>query len=244
MMSQIEQHPVPRNDRQPFDLRWGSESVLTDDPEQLTSSIPVGGVIKRTIDLFIAGLALVFASPVMLAATAAIYVTMGRPIIFAHRRVGFGGKTFRCYKFRTMVNNAEERLAAYLEENPEAMQMWVEQQKLKHDPRVTALGHLLRRSSIDELPQLFNVLAGEMSCIGPRPVTESELTDRYGRHSRYYKRVRPGLTGLWQVSGRTNLSYRKRISLDCLYVRKWSLLLDMQILLKTVPALMRFRDSA
>lgn len=210
----------------------------------LSNDLATGGIVKRAIDIAVASAAIIVASPIMLIAALAIYATMGRPIIFSHERVGFNGSTFRCYKFRSMVSDAQERLSEYLASNPEAKRMWMEEQKLKDDPRVTSLGRLLRRSSIDELPQLFNVLKGDMSCIGPRPVTEGELTHRYGSRARYYKKVRPGITGLWQVSGRSNLSYKQRMTLDCAYVRRWSLLLDIYILLKTVPAVLRVRDSA
>lgn len=223
---------------------WQYHPVLSQDHSTSPDRTPNGGTAKRVCDIVIASTAIVLASPLMLAAALAIYLTMGRPVIFSHQRVGLHGRVFRCYKFRTMVNGAQERLNAYLASNPEASMMWNEQQKLPDDPRVTQLGRLLRRSSIDELPQLFNIIRGDMSCVGPRPVTDSELIERYGDRARYYRRTRPGLTGLWQVSGRSSLSYRRRIALDCAYVRRWSLLLDFYIMLKTVPALLRFRDSA
>lgn len=243
-MSRVERYviqPAFRNS-----LKSGWRSLLTSTAEFATPSgkLPAGGRTKRVMDLIIASLALVVAAPIMLAAAVLIYLRMGRPIIFAHDRVGFGGKMFRCFKFRTMVTDAQQRLEEYLTSNPEARQMWEQQQKLKADPRVTSLGRLLRQSSIDELPQLFNILRGDMSCVGPRPVTPIELQERYGRRARYYNRVRPGLTGLWQVSGRSSLSYRSRVALDCAYVRRCSPLLDLMILVKTLPAVMRFKDSA
>lgn len=200
--------------------------------------------MKRAIDMVIALGTLIISSPIILATMIIIYIRMGRPIFFAHDRVGFDGRTFRCYKFRTMVVDAEKRLEEYLAANPAAAQMWRDQQKLKEDPRVTPIGRLLRQSSVDELPQLYNVLRGDMSCIGPRPITLGELKERFGRRARYYTQVRPGITGLWQVSGRSNVSYRDRILLDCAYVRKWSLLLDLKILAKTLPAILKFRDTA
>jgi exopolysaccharide production protein ExoY len=205
--------------------------------------MPVGGGVKRCFDLTIALATLIVMAPTMLLAAAMIYLTMGRPIFFVQQRVGFGRKMFGCYKFRTMVADANEKLAAYLAQNPEAAAMWREKQKLIHDPRITWIGHVLRKSSLDELPQLFNVLAGHMSCIGPRPVLADELR-RYGRHDRVYAKARPGLTGMWQISGRTNTTYSHRVLCDCYYIRRWSLRLDMAILFKTVPAVMRFDEAA
>ncbi len=204
---------------------------------------PVGGFGKRATDIVIASMALILIAPLMLAVSALIYLTMGRPVLFAQQRVGANGVSFRCYKFRSMVTNAQEKLAQYLTENPEAARMWQETQKLKDDPRITPLGHILRKTSIDELPQLFNVLRGDMSCIGPRPVLASEL-QRYGKHAAEYLKAKPGLTGLWQVSGRSNTGYAERVKLDRFYVRRWSFWLDLVILLKTIPALMRLDDTA
>jgi len=243
-MSRIDRHFVQQAHDEGITKSWRFPPTLTHDQNALPDQTPHGGTAKRICDIVIASIALVVALPIMLAAALAIYLTMGRPVIFSHHRVGLHGRNFRCYKFRTMLNGAQDRLNAYLADNPEASKMWAEQHKLPHDPRVTPLGRLLRCSSIDELPQLFNVIRGEMSCVGPRPVTLSELRDRYGDRARYYRKTRPGLTGLWQVSGRSSLSYRRRIALDCAYVRRWSLLLDVYIMLKTVPALLRFGDSA
>lgn len=243
-MFKSDRHTLPHTHDEGLSHNWQFDSPFSHDHSTFPDQAPIGGTKKRVSDIVIASLALVLASPLMLAAALAIGLTMGRPVIFSHQRVGLHGRLFRCYKFRTMVNGAQDRLDTYLSNNPEASTMWAEQQKLPDDPRVTPLGHLLRRSSIDELPQLFNVLRGEMSCVGPRPVTNSELSDRYGNRARYYRKTRPGLTGLWQVSGRSSLSYRRRITLDCTYVRRWSLLRDLYIMLKTIPALMRFRDSA
>ncbi len=204
---------------------------------------PLGGYMKRALDIAIAGSMLLILAPVMLMTAALIYLTMGRPIFYADERVGFNRSVFRCYKFRTMVRNAKDKLAAYLENNPEAAFEWRLTQKLKDDPRVTPLGKLLRKSSLDELPQLVNALCGDMTCVGPRPVTAGELA-RYGASARYYVKTRPGLTGLWQVSGRSNTSYRYRVVLDRSYVTSWSIWSDIWILMRTAPAVLRFRDSA
>jgi exopolysaccharide production protein ExoY len=204
---------------------------------------PLGGYLKRGLDIVIASLMLISLAPILIMIALIIYFTMGRPIFFGHESIGYNGIPFRCYKFRTMVTDAKERLALYLANNPAAAAEWQATQKLKDDPRVTRYGQLLRKSSLDELPQLINTLRGEMTCVGPRPVTADELR-RYGPSARHYLRVRPGLTGLWQVSGRSNTSYRYRVVLDRTYVTSWSISLDVQILLKTAPALFRLRDSA
>jgi exopolysaccharide production protein ExoY len=200
---------------------------------------PLGGWFKRAADLLIAAIALVLAAPVMLVVALLIKMTLGGPTLFSHGRVGFRGKPFNCYKFRSMVANSDELLTQHLANNPEAAREWEEFRKLRNDPRVTLLGQMLRKSSLDELPQLFNVLRGEMSCVGPRPIVQEELC-RYGSHVGEYFQARPGLTGLWQVSGRSSTDYAERVSLDSHYVRNWSPWLDLVILLRTVIAVMRF----
>ena len=202
----------------------------------------IGGFAKRLTDVVIASIALVALAPLMLTIAALVRLTMGGPAIFAHTRVGLNGRAFRCYKFRTMINGAEDHLSHYLTQNPELNRQWQEAQKLGRDPRITTFGALLRKSSLDELPQLFNVLRGDMSCVGPRPIVSTEL-DRYGADVQHYLRSRPGLTGLWQISGRSNVSYGKRVVLDSLYVRNWSMLLDLAILIRTIPALLKFDDA-
>ena len=162
----------------------------------------------------------------------------GSSIIYRHRRVGRDGKMFSCLKFRTMVPNAEQVLRELLESNPELQAEWVRDHKLRHDPRVTSLGRFLRRTSLDELPQLLNVLRGEMSLVGPRPVVREELL-RYGRSVGTYLAAKPGITGLWQVTGRNNTDYRRRVVLDTYYVRNQNLLLDLYILVKTTGVVLR-----
>jgi Undecaprenyl-phosphate galactose phosphotransferase WbaP len=156
----------------------------------------------------------------------------GGSVLYRHRRVGRGGQMFSCLKFRTMVPNADQALRELLESNPELQAEWVRDHKLRNDPRVTRLGRFLRRTSLDELPQLLNVLRGEMSLVGPRPVVREELL-RYGRSVGTYLTVKPGITGLWQVTGRNNTDYRRRVVLDTYYVRNQNLLLDLYILAKT-----------
>jgi exopolysaccharide production protein ExoY len=156
----------------------------------------------------------------------------GGSVIYRHRRVGRDGQMFFCLKFRTMVPNADQVLRDLLERDPELRAEWVRDHKLRHDPRVTRLGRFLRRTSLDELPQLLNVLKGEMSLVGPRPVVREELL-RYGRNVGIYLAAKPGITGLWQVTGRNNTDYRRRVVLDTYYVRNQNLILDLYILAKT-----------
>ena len=198
---------------------------------------------KRSIDVVIAGTTLLLLAPLMIMVAILIRRSMGGPVFYMHPRVGQDGKMFNCIKFRTMATNGDEILARYLAANPEAAKEWRDTRKLRHDPRVTPVGQFLRKSSIDELPQLINVLRGEMSCVGPRPIVEEELTKR-GRGGRSYVLVRPGLTGLWQVSGRNRLTERARVRFDNYYARKWSLWLDLQILFRTPAALLRFGDTS
>lgn len=157
----------------------------------------------------------------------------GGHAFFSHERVGQGGKHFKCYKFRSMVLNAEYVLKELLEHDPEARAAWEKNFKLKNDPRINSFGHFLRRTSLDELPQLWNVLKGEMSLVGPRPVVSAEL-DRYGDDVVYYLMVKPGMTGLWQVSGRSDVDYETRVYFDTWYVKNWSLWADIAILFKTI----------
>jgi len=202
----------------------------------------VGGRPKRLLDIAVAVTALLLACPLMLMVAALVKLTTGGPVIFAHPRIGLNGTTFRCLKFRSMVVDGDAVLTRHLEENPAAAREWRETRKLKNDPRITPFCRLLRKSSLDELPQLFNVLRGEMSCVGPRPVVASELA-YYGAHVGYYLRARPGMTGMWQVSGRSTRSYRDRVVLDCVYVRRWSIWLDIAVLMWTIPAVLEFAHA-
>lgn len=188
-------------------------------------------VLKRFVDVIGAIiLGLVF-SPLIVAIVFLMRRSRGS-VIYRHRRVGRGGQMFSCLKFRTMVPNADQVLRELLENSPELRAEWVRDHKLRHDPRVTALGRFLRRTSLDELPQLLNVLRGEMSLVGPRPVVREELL-RYGRNVTTYLAAKPGITGLWQVTGRNDTDYRRRVVLDSYYVRNQNLLLDLYILAKT-----------
>lgn len=187
---------------------------------------------KRLFDTVAAALLLVTLSPVLLL-LALLIRRDGGPALFAHPRIGKQGRVFNCYKFRTMVVDAEQQLEQLLQKRPELRHQWQRERKLRHDPRVSPIGRLLRRTSLDELPQLINVVRGEMSLVGPRPVVRAELP-RYGDEVGYYLMVRPGMTGLWQVSGRNDVDYDTRVYLDTWYVKNWSLWHDLVILIKTV----------
>jgi exopolysaccharide production protein ExoY len=208
-----------------------------------SSGRPLGGLVKRGLDIAVASVALVLLAPLLLIVGLSIRLTMGGPVLFTHTRVGYGGRSFPCLKFRTMVNDADTALQDHLFRNSAARAEWQAGRKLRGDPRITRLGSLLRRSSIDELPQLFNVVMGHMSCVGPRPVVVEEIP-RYGWAWRDYIKACPGMTGLWQVSGRNRLSYRTRVALDRKYVRQWSAMGDIRILLRTIPAVLRTDDTA
>ncbi len=199
--------------------------------------------MKRFVDVVLALTVLVLASPVMLIVALSIRIATGGPALYSHERIGFKGQSFKCYKFRSMVANSDEILREHLAGNAEAAREWQDNHKLKNDPRITFLGALLRKSSIDELPQLFNVLKGQMSCIGPRPIVQDELW-RYGASVGDYLATRPGLTGLWQVTGRSSTDYARRVELDSYYVHNWSLWVDVKILIRTVFAVMRFDEAA
>lgn len=186
-------------------------------------------------------LLLLVLSPLFVLIAVAIWVSDGAPV-FAHWRVGQRGRVFRCLKFRTMYRDAEQRLASILEHDANARAQWRRDQKLEPDPRITPVGRVLRATSLDELPQLLNVLRGEMVLVGPRPVTVPELA-RYGASRWHYFSVHPGLTGLWQVSGRSNTTYDERVALDRHYVEQRSLSMDVSILLRTVLIVLR-REGA
>jgi exopolysaccharide production protein ExoY len=201
-------------------------------------------VAGRVIDLTIATFVLAMMLPALLIIALFIWSADGASPIFAHRRVGRGKRLFPCYKFRTMVPDAEKRLRAFLEQNASAAEEWRRDRKLRDDPRVTALGRFLRKSSLDEIPQLVNVLLGHMTLVGPRPIVEEEQA-RYGKYLVHYCSVKPGITGLWQISGRNDVSYRRRVALDTYYSRsKKSLRFDLLILTKTIPAVVLAKGSS
>ena len=187
---------------------------------------------KIVFDKLFSLLALIAISPLILLIGGLILLFEGRPIYFGHTRVGQDGKPFQCWKFRTMVHNAEKRLEEALHANPELRLEWEATRKMKHDPRVSPFGRFLRKTSLDELPQFWNVLRGDMSVVGPRPVVSDELP-YYGVHVRDYTSVRPGLTGAWQVSGRSNTTYDERVALDVNYIRNSTIRTDLAIIWRT-----------
>ena len=187
---------------------------------------------KRLFDTLVAALLLVLLSPLMLL-IAIVLKREGGSVLFAHQRIGKNGRKFNCYKFRSMVPNAEQQLQSLLQHNAHLKAEWDKEHKLKDDPRISRMGDFLRRTSLDELPQLFNVLKSEMSLVGPRPIVQDEL-QKYGLEKSYYLMVRPGMTGLWQVSGRNDVDYETRVYLDAWYVKNWSLWYDLAILFKTI----------
>jgi exopolysaccharide production protein ExoY len=208
----------------------------------LRSGGPIGMTPKRSMDVFLAISGILLLAPLLIICYFATVLTSPGPALFRHRRVGFNGKYFDCLKFRTMVTDAPERLRRLLESDALAAAEWAASRKLKNDPRVTAIGAILRKSSLDELPQLFNVLRGDMSIVGPRPVTDEEL-ERYSTSVGAYLACRPGITGLWQVSGRSSTTYDKRVVCDTFYAHNWSIALDAKILIVTLPSLLA-SDSA
>jgi Undecaprenyl-phosphate galactose phosphotransferase WbaP len=198
----------------------------------LMAAFRKGLKVKRTCDLTLTLLGGVVCLPVIALVALAIKLSSRGPVFFGHERIGRYGHRFKALKFRTMVTNGDAVLAAHLAENPEARDQWRRDHKLKHDPRITPIGRILRKTSLDELPQLWNVLRGEMSLIGPRPIVHEEISN-YGDDFDVYLQALPGITGLWQVSGRNDISYRQRVSLDVEYVVTWSIWLDALILLRT-----------
>ncbi len=204
---------------------------------------PIGGPAKRAMDIALASIALAVLAPLMLVVAGLVRLTLGGRILFAQERVGTDGTRFTCYKFRTMPADADDLLKRHLLADPDAAIEWRETRKLRNDPRVGCLGNILRKSSLDELPQLLNVLRGEMSIVGPRPIVPAELA-YYGRHASACFRARPGLTGMWQVSGRNRVAYRTRVALDRYYARNWSIWLDCRLLIQTIPALLSFDKTS
>jgi Undecaprenyl-phosphate galactose phosphotransferase WbaP len=201
------------------------------------NSVPKGRV-SRVLDISLVLLAAPYIILAFLVIAILIKFDSPGPVFFRQRRIGRFGRKFYIYKFRTMFQNADQSLESYLENSPELKSQWLATHKLKQDPRVTQLGAVLRRLSLDELPQIWNILIGEMSLIGPRPIVDAEV-EKYGKCFDLYIQVRPGLTGLWQVSGRNDTTYERRVELDEYYICNRSLKLDLQILWKTVFVVLR-----
>ena len=205
------------------------------------NEVQIGRLMKVVIEWLLALLGVIVLLPLMTVIAAAVKLD-GGPVLYRHLRIGKDGRQFYCLKFRSMRVDGDIVLTRFLQETPEAIAEWVASCKLTADPRVTGVGRFLRVTSLDELPQLINIIRLEMSLVGPRPIVAAELP-RYGSDVSYYLSIRPGLTGLWQVSGRTGLSYEQRVSLDSFYVKNWSLLNDLRIILVTVPAVIMRRGA-
>lgn len=193
--------------------------------------------IKRAFDILFSVTILVLSAPIMAFVALSVRFSSKGKIVYAHERIGRGGKPFRCYKFRTMYPDADMRLKEILEQCPILNQEWERNHKLKNDPRVTPIGKFLRKTSLDEFPQFWNVLKGDLSVVGPRPVVQYEITKHLGPKAAKILSIRPGLTGLWQVSGRSDTCYSKRIKMDEQYVDSQSILLDLKIIAKTIPSM-------
>lgn len=211
----------------------------------VSSSAPRGGLlegagpaVKRFLDVVFALVLVLVALPFAVVIACAIFLESGGPIFFKQSRIGQGNRRFSLWKFRSMARDSAELLESYLDAHPDLRAEWEATHKLKDDPRVTHVGRFLRRRSLDELPQLWNVLRGDMSLIGPRPIVDEEVP-KFGRAFALYLKVKPGLTGLWQVSGRSDTSYRRRVELDSRYIRHWTLGLDVKILWKTIGVVLR-----
>ena len=203
---------------------------------------PLNRYIKTMFDFVVTLVGTILISPLLLFIALWIYKDSPGPVIFKHMRIGKNGKPFPCYKFRSMCVDAKAKLEELLQNDPEVKAEWEHGFKLKNDPRVTKSGAFLRKTSLDELPQIFNVLKGEMSLVGPRPIIQEEL-ERYGEYAGDYLMVKPGITGMWQVSGRSDIDYTERVLLDSWYVRNWSIWIDLVMLFKTV-AVVLFRKGA
>lgn len=197
---------------------------------------------KRIFDVLMSLLGMIFFIPLVIIICLCIFIDSPGSVVFAHKRVGQHGKSFPCYKFRTMVPNAERVLHEYLAKNNAAKEEWDNNFKLKDDPRVTRVGKFLRKTSLDELPQIWNVLIGQMSLVGPRPIVEAEI-EKYGEYINDYYLVPPGITGMWQVNGRSDTTYTERVAMDTWYVRNWSVWIDLVYLFKTVKIVLERKGA-
>lgn len=204
------------------------------------AAVPHGGLAKRCLDVALSLLLVPIVALVALPVALLIAVKGGAPI-YGHLRVGWNGRLFRCYKFRTMVAEAEDELQAILDSDPAARLEWLERFKLANDPRVTPFGRFLRTTNLDEIPQIWNVLRGEMSWVGPRPVIPDELA-KYGAHLGDYLACRPGVSGLWQIRRRGDTTYDERVAMDVEYARHWSIARDLAILVLTIPWMLAARN--
>lgn len=199
--------------------------------------------IKRTFDICFSLGALAFFTPFLILIALAVKFTSQGRVFYGHQRIGRGGKPFKCYKFRTMYCDADERLSDMLKNDPKILEEWEKTHKLKNDPRVTPIGQFLRKTSLDELPQFWNVLLGDLSVVGPRPVVEAEVTKFLGCKAAKILSIRPGVTGPWQVHGRNDIDYSARVQMAEEYVDKHSLILDLKLIAKTIPAMISTKGA-
>lgn len=197
---------------------------------------------KFIFDIVVTGLGTILIFPIFLLLCICVAIENKGNVFFVHMRIGRHGKPFPCYKFQTMVKDSEPVLQEYLQNNPQAQAEWAANFKLTDDPRVTRLGRILRKTSLDELPQIFNVLRGEMSLVGPRPIVQAEVA-KYGKYIREYYMVRPGITGVWQTHGRSDTTYEERVAMDTWYVHNWSMWLDLKCLAKTFGAVINKKGA-
>ena len=202
-----------------------------------------GFVLKRVFDLMSVVVILTLFGWMMVIIAAMVRMSGGKKVIYGHTRVGRHGRPFQCLKFRSMVSNSDEVLRNLLETDPDARAQWERDFKLKNDPRITKIGRFIRKTSLDELPQLWNVIKGEMSIVGPRPVVQAEFDQYYGGAKEHYLAVPPGLTGLWQVSGRNDLDYAERVELDKAYVERSNVFYDFVIVMRTVKVMIVRRGA-
>lgn len=239
-------YPRQKTDKQPhLEMKFGVLPIIRHKVRGIPDHklMPKGVPIKRLIDIVGASIALVFFAPLLLVVAAIIKIQDPKAeALFLHTKRGFRGQKFECFKLRTMVPDAERKLRKLIKESEDLRAEWEECQKLYNDPRVTSFGRFLRKTSIDELPQLINILRGDMSLVGPRPI-DQKCVLRYGEQIAYYDAVRPGLTGLWQVSGRSFTTFEERVDLDVRYVREYSLICDLKIIAKTVPTLLTAKGA-
>jgi exopolysaccharide production protein ExoY len=235
LASNTSSYAFPALDYAPYESVGGRQRNKNLPRTHLPSSLFRYRVMKRAGDLLLTAVAMPILLPMLLILAILVHVTSSGPVFFSHRRICKNGAFFSMWKFRTMCVNSSEVLERYLAAHPEARAEWNETHKLQNDPRVTKLGRMMRRLSLDELPQIWNVITGRMSLVGPRPIVAAEV-EKYADGFHCYTRVKPGVTGLWQVSGRSTLSYDARVKLDCEYVQHWSLLRDLKILALTVKS--------
>ena len=223
----------------PFAAPAGSQWA---EAEKTTIAHGLGLFLKRCVDILASLALLIFLAPALVAIAVWVRLDSKGPVLFTHERIGLGGRKFKCLKYRSMAVDAEARLQRLLSGDARLAMQWRQAQKLRDDPRVTKAGRVLRCTSLDELPQLINVLRGDMSLVGPRPIVEAEIA-RYGAAIAEYQAMKPGITGLWQVSGRSDATYVERVRMDVQYARTWSFFGDIALLLKTIPAVLLRRGA-